>query len=700
MNLVIIEGPGKRDTLKKYLGEGFEVVATKGHIRDLPEKGFGIDINKNFEPKYTLMPDKADVIEQLKAKKNKASKVYIATDPDREGEAIAWHVGHILGIGEEEPCRIEFNEISKNAVNKALLSPRTINMDLVHAQQGRRVLDRIVGYKASPVLNKKIQKNLSAGRVQSVALKIVVDREREIKNFKPEEYWNINALLSKLSSPKFKAALSFKEGKKYQSHSEKETLEVVDYAKKQEFIVAEVKKSVAKSHAPAPFVTSTLQQDALNKLGMTLRRTTMAAQQLYEGVEIKGEGKTALVTYIRTDSTRVSPEAQAAAKEFIINKFGKDYVPDSFNFFKTKKNAQDAHEAIRPINLGITPEIAKNSLSPDNYRLYKLIYDRFLASQMSEATFDALSVLINAGMYGFKVTGRTPLFLGWTAAYKAYDESKEEESDEPDSLPSLDVGDKLKLHDIIKEQKFTKPPPRYTEASLVKTMEEKGIGRPATYAPTILVLAKRRYTEKDGKYLLPTELGITVVEFLEKYFDDIMDVSFTAQMESQLDEVEEGAVRWQDLVAGFYEGFEKEVEKALGGDGVKVPVEVSSVPCDKCGDMMVVRIGKYGKFLACPNFPNCKNVKSLTDMGPKVAVAKCPDCGKNVYARKSKRGTLFYGCEGYPDCKFASWDIPTEEKCPECGSFLTKKPLKDETKIKCSNKECKFVRSDPPEEKE
>lgn len=688
MDLVIIEGPGKRDTLKKYLGNGYDVVATKGHIVDLPVKSLAIDVNNNFEPKYEVMPDKDAIIKELKTKYAKCDNLYIATDPDREGEAIAWHVERVLGIGENEPCRIEFNEISKETVNKAIKKPRKINMDLVHAQQGRRVLDRLVGYKVSPIICKKIKSNLSGGRVQSVALKLVVDREKEIKNFKPVEYWTIVAELSK-GEEKIKAALATYKKKKYQSGSEQETNDVIDYLKAQSFVVGDVKKTVTKSSAPPPFTTSTMQQDALNKLGMSVAKTSRSAQQLYEGVEIKGEGKVALITYIRTDSTRVSPEAQEKAKDFIIRTYGKDYAPAKYNVFKAKKNIQDAHEAIRPISLERTPESLKPSLSPENYKLYKLIYERFIASQMTEATYNSLTVTINAGDYGFKVAGKTPLFLGYTKAYKVYTEEDENSEKGETKMCNLEVGDILKLLNVLKEQKFTKPPVRYTEASLIKAMEEKGIGRPATYAPTMLVLSTRNYTDKDGKYLVPTELGTIVTEFMEKYFKDIMDVSFTAEMENKLDSIEEGTTEWQQVVADFYSGFEDEVYfAATGSERVKVPVIVSDVKCDKCGSMMVIKEGRFGKFLACPNYPRCQNIKSLaTKKGP---VCHCPICGKDVMERRTKRGTIFYGCSGFPKCNFASWEVPTDEKCPKCSSYLTKKTTKDGDKFKCSNKDCDF----------
>ncbi len=697
MKLVIIEGPGKRDTLKKYLGSDYDVVATKGHIRDLPQRSMGVDITHNFEPNYEIMKDKESIIKELKYKASKANTVLLATDPDREGEAISWHIQNILNIDSNVPCRIEFNEISQNTVLKAVDHPRTINMNLVHAQQGRRVLDRLVGYKISPIICKKIKANLSAGRVQSVALKLVVDKEKEIKNFKPVEYWSIVAMLEKGNSV-FKASLEQKNGKKYTSGSEKETNEVLTSIKGKDFVVSSVKKTVAKTSAPPPFITSTLQQDALNKIGMPLKKVTSSAQQLYEGVDIKGEGKVALITYIRTDSTRVSPEAQAKTKDFIIKNFGPEYAPKSYNFFKTKKNAQDAHEAIRPISMDRRPEDLKASLTPDNYKLYKLIYERFLASQMSDATYNSLVAMVTCEGYGFKVTGKSPIFAGFTAVYKPYEEEKE---DAESKLPNLSESDVCKLKDVKYEQKFTKPPTRYTEASLVKAMEDKGIGRPATYAPTILVLANRNYTEKDGKYLKPTELGTTVTEFLEKYFEDIMNISFTAEMESNLDRVEDGQMSWQKVVTGFYSGFDEEVRHAMYGTKMKVAPVESDVVCEKCGAKMVIREGKYGKFLACPNYPNCKNIKSLDDK-PKVKagpVGKCPVCGKDVFERRSKAGKIFYGCSGYPDCKFASWDIPTERKCPKCGQYLTKKELKKETRYACSNKDCDYKVVEPVDEK-
>ncbi len=692
MKLVIIEGPGKRETLKKYLGDGYDVVATKGHVRDLPAKSIGVDISNNFEPKYEIMPDKEDIIKTLKQKASKADAVLLATDPDREGEAISWHIEKILNIDENDPCRIEFNEISKSVVQEAVKNPRKINMDLVHAQQGRRVLDRLVGYKVSPIICKKIRPNLSAGRVQSVALKIIVDREKEIEKFKPQEFWTINALLEKLGV-KFKSSLVTKCGKKFIPSTKEENDTVLQDLKQNDFKVDNIKRTVTKSAPPAPFITSTLQQDALNKIGLSIPQTTRSAQALYEGVELGSEGKTALITYIRTDSTRVSPEAQVKAKEYILSHYGKEYAPSSFNIYKSKKNAQDAHEAIRPISLDRTPESVKQYMSSENYKLYKLIYERFVASQMTPATYDSQVVNLSNGDYGFKSTGRTPIFDGYTRAYKIYEEKNDDEDTTESKLPKLEEGDLLKCIDLKGEQKFTKPPSRYTEASLIKTMEEKGIGRPATYAPTVMTLLNRKYMEKQNKALKPTELGVVVTDFLEKYFKDIMNISFTAGMEDSLDKIEEGKAKWQDVIKNFYGGFEQELKNAyFESKKVSMPVETSDVVCEKCGAKMVVRQGKYAKFLACPNYPTCKNVKSLNVQEP---VCNCPICHKSVYERRTKTGKIFYGCSGYPSCTFASWDKPTNLRCPKCKNYLVVKEYKDKLVYKCSNKECDYEKSEP-----
>ncbi len=688
--LVVIEGIGKRETIQKYLGDGYEVFATKGHVRDLPVRSLGLDMENHFEPKYELMADKKDIVASLKAKAKKSEQILLATDPDREGEAISYHIANILELDNKDNIRIEFNEISKNAITKALESPRAIDLNLVDAQQARRVLDRLVGYKVSPIISKMIKPKLSAGRVQSVTLKLVVDREKEIRDFKPEEYWPVSAILSKQNeSTQFSASLQTKDGKKFKVLNEEQKNEVINQLKQNDFVVKNIKKSVTKSNPPAPYITSTMQQDALNKLGMSLKQTSAAAQSLYEGVEIKGEGKTALITYIRTDSVRVSPQMQEVAKKFIQEKFGNDFVPEKPNIYKTKQSAQDAHEAIRPIHLEITPEQVKGQIEPNLYKLYKLVYERFLASQMKPATYNSVAIDIDCGEYGFKATGRTPLFEGYTIVYQEYapkDENKEEESEQK-LLPKMDEGEVLKLNDLKTEQKFTKPPARYTEASLVKTMEEKGIGRPATYVPTITTLDKRAYTEKEGKQIKPTELGFMVCEKLEKHFPDVMDISFTAKMEDNLDEIAKGQEEWHKVIEDFYVDFKKELEEASGSKD-KVPDEPSDVVCDKCGAKMVIRMGKYGKFLACPNYPECKNVKNI-----EVVVGVCPKCSKNILEKTSHNGNKFYGCSGYPDCDFVAWDKPIGEKCPKCGDILLQKGQR----IYCHNQKCDFVKYEKTE---
>ena len=676
MKLVVIEAPAKRETLKKYLGSEYEVFATKGHIRDLPAKSFAIDLNNNFEPHYENNPDKKALIDDLKRKASKAEEVLLATDPDREGEAISWHVAYVLGLDPNTKCRIQYNEISQKAVKKALTEPRAIDLSLVNAQQARRVMDRIVGYKLSPILSKKIAPKLSAGRVQSVALKLVVDREIEIENFKPEEFWTISAMHEK-DDIKFKSSLTDFKSKKIKPKNRADVDEILNAIKGNDFVVDTIEKKKTKSHALAPFTTSTMQQDALNKLGMSLKRTTASAQELYEGVEVKGEGKIALITYIRTDSTRVAVEAQNACRDFIAQKYGKDYVPEKPNIYATKKNAQDAHEAIRPISMQVTPEMVKDSLTKDNYRLYKLIYERFLASQMSEALYSNVNVSLKVADYTFKAVGKTMEFAGYTAVYKEYvDEEKQEIS----KLPKLTDGEKVKTNEIKEEQKFTKPPARFSEASLVKAMEEKGIGRPATYAATITILTARNYCSKDGKYLVPTELGRKITEYLDKFFHGVINVKFTAYMEGRLDDIAENKDDWHEVVESFWNGFKGLLEKADSSSLTmkSQPVETDIV-CEKCGHKMLIREGRYGKFLGCSNFPKCKNVKPFEN-DEKKPVGKCPDCGKNVFAFKTKRGKTFYACEDRNGCHFMSWDIPTGEKCPDCGKYLIRKGKK----IKCS----------------
>lgn len=744
MKLVVIEGVGKKPAIQKYLGSGYKVFATMGHVRDLPAKTLAVDVNDNFKPTYKIMPDKQKVVDELKTEAGKAEDVLLATDPDREGEAISWHIATILGIPEDKKARITFNEISKKAITKALEEPRAIDKNLVDAQQARRVLDRLVGYKVSPVLCTKIQNKLSAGRVQSVTLRLVCEREREIQNFKPEEYWPFFSVLEGRGGAKIKAALATRKGEKYKIGSAAEVEEVKAALDGRPYVVGSVKKSIAYSHAPAPFRTSTMQQDAINKLGMSLKQVTQAAQALYEGVDIPGEGKVALITYIRTDSTRVSPEAAASAREYITSVYGADYVPAKPNVYASKGNVQDAHEAIRPISVQRTPDSLKDSVSRNYYRLYKLIYERFLASQMSSAQYNSLTADIACGDYGFKVTGKTPLFAGYT---KVYSEKDEKDEDEMKKLPDMNEGETLGFIEYVYEQKFTKPPARYTEASLIKAMEEKGIGRPATYQPTVSLLETRAYTEREGKAIKPTELGFKVVDMLIKYFPDIMDVKFTADMETKLDTIEDGGKVWQQIVAEFYTGFEDELKKAMGdGYKMKAPAVETDYKCEKCGAPMVIREGRFGRFLACSAYPKCKNTKQIDENGnikekaepvvvesdvicekcgarmvvktsargkflacpnyPKCRNTKeledeeklpdCPVCGKPLKKINYYRGA-FYGCSGYPDCKFALYDKPIDKKCPQCGSLLVVKKRKDGLYHKCSNKECTFMEKAPDE---
>lgn len=663
MDLIIVESPSKAKTISKYLKGKYRVDASGGHVRDLPEKRLGVNIDKNFEPTYVDNPDKKQVIKRLSEEAAKAEHVYLATDPDREGEAISWHLKNVLKL-KDGKNRIEFNEISPAAVTKALQNPREIDYNLVDAQQARRVLDRLVGYKLSPLLCKRIRSGLSAGRVQSVALRLIVDREREIKAFVPKEYWNVNAELQ--DKPKefapFRALLSEKKGKKYQPSSAEENEKVRAELSQNAYIVREVKKSVAKSHAPAPFTTSTLQQDASNKFGMTSPDVMLVAQHLYEGVDTENEGHIALVTYIRTDSVRVSQEAQAKAREYIAARFGKEYVPEKPNFYATKKGAQDAHECIRPIDLNRTPESMKGTLDKKHYNVYKLIYDRFMASQMSEAQYDSMQIKVTNGDYGFKASGRALRFAGFTAAYQEA-RKEDEEGESGKLLPPVKEGEELDLVRLTSEQKFTKPPLRYTDASLVKAMEEKGIGRPSTYASIISVLTRRKYVTKEGKYMVPTEVAFEITDLLMKYFTDIMDVGFTAKMEDQLDGIEEGGTDWHKIIADFYPPFaEKLVFASNDGD------EMTDILCEKCGHPMIRKSGRYGKFLACSNYPACSNIKSE---GAEVSATKCPKCGANMVVKSGKYGK-FLACPNYPECSATlPYDCElSKEKCPKCGTLM------------------------------
>jgi len=688
MKLVLIEGPGKRESVQHYLGNDYKVMPTFGHCRDLPEKTLGVNVSKNFEPEYVVVPDHKKYVDDIKREMKKAESVYFASDPDREGEAIAWHMCHLLGIDPNEANRITYNEISEVAVNEAIAHPRPIDSKLVDAQQARRILDRLVGYKISPILCKKIQNKLSAGRVQSVTLRLVVDREREILGFKPEEYWTLQVILNKTdgSTETFKATLNL--GKDKTVKSKEEMDKIVEAVSDKEFVATNVKKSISKSSPSAPFTTSTMQQEALNKLGMSLKTTSQIAQVLYEGVDIPGKGKQPLVTYIRTDSTRVAPEAQAKAKAFIKANYGDKYVLEKPRAFKNKKDAQDAHEAIRPISLDRRPEDLKDKIKKDEYRLYKLIYDRFLASQMADATYNSLVVDLECGKYKFKTTGKTLIFEGYTALYN--NQPADDENDETTAkLPNIEKGDKFVQKEIKPEQKWTKPPARYTEASLVKAMEEKGIGRPSTYTQSVTTLFNRNYVEKEGKAIKPTELGGIVVDMLVKYFPNIMDVKFTAEMEDKLDDIEYDGKDWHKVLEEFYYDFDANVKVAMSdGTKAKIPDEPTDEICEKCGSKMVIRAGRYGKFIACSNYPTCKNAKPLDET--KKVVAKCPKCGKDVVEKKSKRGKVFYSCVGYPECDYSAWNIPANEKCPSCSEEMIVKLYKNMKVISCLK--CKYSR--------
>lgn len=732
MDLIIVESPSKAKTIAKYLKGKYRVDASAGHIRDLPVHSLGVDVKNDFEPKYVTSEGKEDIIRRLTDATKKAERVYLATDPDREGEAISWHLQTVLGLDENGKNRIEFNEVSQKAIEAALKSPRQINLGLVDAQQARRVLDRLVGYKLSTLLNHKIvadtnaKRNLSGGRVQSVALRLIVEREREITAFKPEEYWNLTVELVDHESKHapFKALLEKKGTKKYKPASKEETELVLAALKAGKYTVSKVKNSVTKSHAPAPFTTSSLQQDASTKLGFSAPETMSLAQHLYEGMETPGGEHIAFITYMRTDSVRVSSEAQMKALERIRTVYGEEYAPTKPNYYSSKKGAQDAHEAIRPIDLAMTPDKAKGLLDQKHFKLYKLIYERFLASQMSEAKYSSAQMEIENSGYVFKASGRVLLFAGFTAVYQDYTQKTDEDSVESAKLlPDLKEGYGVDEKSMKTEQKFTKPPQRYTDASLVKTMEEKGIGRPSTYA-TIISKLNQKYVKKEGKYMVPTPVAYEIVDMLVKCFEDIMDVGFTAGMETKLDDIEGGDVDWKRVIGDFYPGFEKNLRAASSyGDELTQEVcgkcghfmirrngkfgkylacsnypechniiseakeEISSVRCPKCGEHMVVKSGKFGKFLACPNYPTCKATLPLpSEDGPKT-VGKCPECGAGMVARQSKRGKTYYSCSSYPECKFMSWDIPTGEKCPTCGQPLVKTARGT---VKCSDKECGY----------
>ena len=687
-NLVIVESPGKVKSIGKFLGKDYQVEASVGHVRDLPKSQMGVDINHDFEPKYITIRGKGDLIAKLKKEAKNAKKVFLATDPDREGEAISWHLAHLLDIDESDKCRITFNEITQNAVKNAVRAPRKIDMDLVDAQQARRVLDRIVGYQISPLLWKKVKKGLSAGRVQSVATRLIVDREEEIERFVPEEYWTIVArLMQHKNRSAFDAKFYGSETEKIELPDEETVNRILLALDNVKYTVQKVKKSEKRKAPAPPFITSTMQQEAARKLGFTTKRTMMVAQQLYEGIDVKNVGSVGLVTYIRTDSTRISADAQEEAKKYITEKFGKQYLPEEIRVYKNKSASQDAHEAIRPTYVTMAPESIKDSLSSDQYKLYKLIWERFLASQMASAVYDALNADIKAGTYLFKASGMKVKFAGFMALYI---EGKDEEpEDDEANIPELIEGEELDLKKLDPKQHFTQPPQRYTEATLVRALEEKGIGRPSTYAPIITTILARGYVEKDKKFFIPTELGKIVTDIMRNYFREIVDVQFTAQMEKQLDDVEEGQKRWVEVMRNFYGPFAdvlKDAESHL--EHVEVPDEVTDIICEKCGRNMVKKMGRFGKFLACPGFPECRNTRPIVE----EAGVQCPKCGGKVHIRKTRKGKKYLACENNPNCGFMTWDMPAGESCPKCGSFMVKKSSSRKAQLKCSKEECGYVK--------
>ena len=680
-NLVIVESPAKAKTIGKYLGKNYIVEASMGHVRDLPKSKLGVDIEDNFNPKYITIRGKGELLSKLKKAAKKADKIYLATDPDREGEAISWHLANILNISEDEKCRIVFNEITKTAVKSSIKEARKININLVDAQQARRILDRLVGYEISPILWKNIKWGLSAGRVQSAALKLICDREEEINRFEPKEYWSVDCIATK-DRKKFPIKLSQYKGKKIEINTEEESDEIIKDLKKDKFIVTKVKKGTKVKNPLPPFTTSTLQQEASKKLNFMTKRTMSIAQVLYEGVEVKGYGTVGLITYMRTDSVRISDEAQGKALEFINSNFGEDYAPNSPRIYKGKKNIQDAHEAIRPSIIDITPEIAKNSLTSEQYKLYSLIWNRFMASQMASCELNTNNIEIKNGDYKFRASGSTIKFEGFMKLY----EYLTEEDSEDVSLPKLEENDELNKVDIEGKQHFTQPPARYSEASFVKLLEEKGIGRPSTYVPTITTILSRDYIKREKKTLFPTELGFIVNNMLSEYFKQIVDVDFTAEMERNLDHIEEGQEEWRKVVGEFFEPLKIAIDKAEK-EVSKVVIEdkVSDVPCDKCGRMMVIKHGRYGDFLACPGYPECKNAKPIVE----EIEAPCPKCGGKLLAKKSKKGKKFFGCANYPQCDFVSWNEPLKEKCPDCGAYMVLKYSKTKgSYAQCSDSNC------------
>ncbi|MDK2822124.1 MAG: topoisomerase [Clostridia bacterium] len=683
--LVIVESPAKAKTIGKFLGRNYQVKASLGHIRDLPKSQFGVDVEDNFKVKYITIRGKGEILQELRNAANKANKVLLAPDPDREGEAIAWHLLKSLKIDENEKCRIEFNEITKDAIKDAIRHPRKIDIPRVESQQARRVLDRLVGYNLSPLLWRKVKKGLSAGRVQSVAVRLICEREEEIKEFIPEEYWSLLAKLTLPSKKIIEAKLIKKDDKKIEIKNKEQMDQILKDLKGKKFLVNQVKKQKKHRNPAAPFTTSSLQQEAYRKLNFTAKKTMRIAQQLYEGIDIGNEGTVGLVTYIRTDSTRISEVAQEEARKYVLGKFGKNYLPEKPRIFKNKGNTQNAHEAIRPTSIIREPDGLKSFLTRDQYKLYKLIWERFLASQMAQATLEQTTVLIGADNYQFSASGSVIVFKGFM---EVYIEGKDEEEELEGPLALVNEGQDLSLAKLEPKQHFTQPPARYTEATLVKTLEEKGIGRPSTYAPTIDTILSRGYVVRENKQFFPTELGFVVIELLKEYFPDIVDVEFTASMENKLDEIEEGNIYWKNVLKEFYTGFEKELRHADQEIGkIEVQEEVSDEACEKCGRNFVVKFGRYGKFLACPGFPECRNTKPLLE---EVGV-NCPKCKEGqIVIRRSKKGRTFYGCDGYPECDFVSWEKPLNEQCPQCNSFLLEKNTRKGKRKVCSNKDCHY----------
>ena len=685
--LVIVESPAKAKTIGKFLGKRYTVKASMGHVRDLPRSQFGVDIEHNFNPKYITIRGKGDLLKELRTAAKKADKILLAPDPDREGEAIAWHLQHILGLAEKDKCRIEFNEITKDAVQNALQSPRTIDYTRVNAQQARRILDRLVGYNLSPLLWRKVKKGLSAGRVQSVAVRLISDREEEIKAFVPEEYWTLQGLFNKEGEKKaLEAKLALYKNKKVAIASEEAVKNILSDLKDASYTITGIKKKEKKRHPAPPFITSSLQQEAYRKLNFPARKTMQVAQQLYEGLDIGPEGTVGLVSYIRTDSTRVAETAQQEAKEFITETYGPTYHPGEFKQYTNRNKAQNAHEAIRPTSMHRGPERMKQFLSRDQYRLYKLIYDRFVSSQMSPAVMDTTSIDIKAGDFVFRATGSIIKFPGFM---KLYIEDRDDgEKDEEKVLPELAEGDTLTARELNPKQHFTQPPPRYTDASLVKALEENGIGRPSTYAPTVETIQRRGYVVREEKQFYPTELGMIVVEMLKEFFPAIIDIQFTADLEDKLDMVEEGEMEWVKVLKDFYDPFSETLENAEEKIGVvEIEDEVSDEVCEQCGRNLVIKMGRYGKFLACPGFPDCRFTKPLLeDTG-----VKCPKCEGALVARRSKKGRKFYGCSNYPECDFVTWDLPTEKKCPHCNSMMVQKNSAQKgVTLQCTGTDCKY----------